>query len=108
MASKKYTLITGLLLAATTSGFSQLGGVVDYKDSSKVPSKRMAQQNEWRNNSLTQSFPARPRDMWQLGVYGGIFSLNADVPSEAGWNAGLQLRKSLGYVFSLRFQAGYG
>jgi hypothetical protein len=59
MASKKYTLITGLLLAATTSGFSQLGGVLDYKDSSKVPASVWLKQNEWRNNSLTQSFPAK-------------------------------------------------
>jgi outer membrane protein OmpA-like peptidoglycan-associated protein/opacity protein-like surface antigen len=108
MASKKYTLIAGLLLAATTGGFSQLAGVVDYKDSTKVPSKRMAQQNEWRNNSLTQSFPARPRDMWQLGVYGGLFIVDGDCPPLPGWNVGVQVRKSLGYVFSIRGQVGYG
>jgi OmpA-OmpF porin, OOP family len=108
MASKKYTLITALLLAATTGGFSQLAGVVDYKDSSKVPSKRMAQQNEWRNNSLTQSFPARPRDMWQLGVYGGLFVVSGDCPPLPGWNVGIQARKALGYVFSIRGQVGYG
>jgi hypothetical protein len=66
MASKKYTLIAGLLLAATTGGFSQLAGVVDYKDSTKVPSKRMAQQNEWRNNSslLTVIFHHYQDLMW--------------------------------------------
>ncbi|MES2648592.1 MAG: OmpA family protein [Bacteroidota bacterium] len=108
MASKKYTLITALLLAATTGGFSQLAGVVDYKDSSKVPASRMAQQNEWRNNSLTQSFPAKPRDMWQLGVYGGLFIVDGDCPPLPGWNVGVQVRKALGYVFSVRGQVGYG
>lgn len=108
MASKKYTLVTGLLLSATISGFSQLGGVVDYKDSSKVPASRMAQQNEWRNNSLTQSFPARPRDMWQLGVYGGLFMIDGDCPPLPGWNVGVQVRKALGYVFSIRGQVGFG
>jgi len=108
MASKKYTLITGLLLAATISGFSQLAGVVDYKDSSKVPASRMAQQNEWRNNSLTQSFPAKPRDMWQVGVYGGLFIVDGDCPPLPGWNVGVQVRKALGYVFSVRGRVGYG
>lgn len=108
MASKKYTLIAALLLAATTSGFSQLAGVVDYKDSSKVPASRMAQQNEWRNNSLTQSFPARPRDMWQVGVYGGLFIVDGDCPPLPGWNIGVQVRKALGYVFSVRGQVGFG
>lgn len=108
MASKKYTLITGLLLAATTGGFSQLAGVVDYKDSSKVPASRMAQQNEWRNNSLTQSFPAKPRDMWQVGVYGGLFIVDGDCPPLPGFNVGVQVRKALGYVFSIRGQVGYG
>ncbi len=108
MASKKYTLIAALLLAATTGGFSQLAGVVDYKDSSKVPAKRMAQQNEWRNNSLTQSFPAKPRDMWQLGVYGGLFIVDGDCPPLPGFNVGVQVRKALGYVFSVRGQVGYG
>jgi len=108
MASKKYTLLTSLMLAAAVGGFSQLAGVVDYKDSSKVPAKRMAQQNEWRNNSKTQVFPARPRDMWQLGVYGGLFMIDGDCPPLPGWNVGLQVRKSLGYVFSVRGQVGYG
>jgi OOP family OmpA-OmpF porin len=111
MASKKYTLIAGLMLAAATSGFSQLGGVVDYKDSTKVPASRLAQQNEWRGNSLTQSFPARPRDKWQVGIYGGYFSVDGDVPPSSlvpGFNVGLQARKALTYVFSVRGSVGYG
>ena len=108
MASKKYTLLASLLFAAATGGFAQLGGVVDYKDSSKVTRSGMAQQNEWRNNSKTQSFPAKPRDMWQVGLYGGMFLIDGDVPSLPGWNVGLQVRKALGYVISLRGQVGYG
>jgi OmpA-OmpF porin, OOP family len=107
MASKKYTLLATLLLLAAGS-FAQLGGVVDYKDSSKVRASRMAQQNEWRNNSKSQTFPAKPRDMWQAGVYGGVFIIDGDAPSLPGWNVGLQVRKALGYVVSLRAQVGYG
>ncbi|TAD83821.1 MAG: hypothetical protein EAY75_14345 [Bacteroidetes bacterium] len=108
MASKKYTLLALTLFAFATAGFGQLRGVVDYKDSSKIPASRMAQQNEWRNNSKTQTFPAKPRDMWQVGAYGGLLILDGDVPSVPGFNFGLQVRKSLGYVISLRGQVGYG
>jgi outer membrane protein OmpA-like peptidoglycan-associated protein len=108
MASKKYTLLAPLLFAAVTAGFAQLGGVIDYKDSSKVPASRMAQQNEWRNNSKTQTFPAKPRNMWQVGAYVGTWVIDGDCPSVPGWNVGLQVRKALGYVISLRGQVGFG
>jgi OOP family OmpA-OmpF porin len=111
MASKKFALLTSLMLTAATGGFSQLGGILNYQDSTKVPAKRMAQQNEWANNSKDQPFPAKPRDMWQLGIYGGAFIVNGDAspyPGLPGWNIGAQVRKSLGYVFSVRGQVGYG
>ena len=108
MAIKKFALITSLLLASATGGFSQLRGIVNYLDSSKIPQKRMSQQQEWMNNSKDQPFPAKPRDMWQVGVYGGLFMIDGDCPNLPGWNAGVFVRKSLGYIFSLRASIGYG
>ena len=108
MASKKHALLMILMLCGASFGWAQLGGVHNYMDSSYVSSRNMAQHNEWKNNSRNQNFPARPRDMWQLGILGGLFMVNGDVPALPGWNAGLSIRKSLGYVISLRGSITYG
>ena len=108
MASKKYMLLTALMLGSAFGAWAQLGGVHNYLDSSYIPASRIAQQNEWKNNSKSQNFPARPRDMWQIGVTGGLFMINGDCPSLPGWNVGVQVRKALGYVLSLRGSLTYG
>ena len=101
-------LLTALMLGSAFGAWAQLGGVHNYLDSSYIPASRMAQQNEWKNNSKSQNFPARPRDMWQVGVTGGLFMVNGDCPSLPGWNVGVQVRKALGYVLSLRGSITYG
>lgn len=108
MASKKYLLSAALMLGAVSGSWAQLGGTHNYMDSSYIPARKMAQQNEWRNNSKDQNFPARPRDMWQVGVTGGLFMIDGDVPALPGWNAGISIRKALGYVVSLRGSVTYG
>jgi OmpA-OmpF porin, OOP family len=108
MASKKYILSAALMLASASGAWAQLGGVHNYMDSSYIPASRMAQQNEWKNNSKSQNFPARPRDMWQVGVTGGLFIVDGDCPSLPGWNLGVSVRKALGYVLSLRGSITYG
>ncbi|MEO7312494.1 MAG: OmpA family protein [Chitinophagaceae bacterium] len=108
MASKKYMLLTALMLVSASGVWAQLGGVHNYMDSNYIPASRMAQQNEWKNNSPSQNFPARPRDMWQLGVYGGLFMVDGDCPALPGWNVGVSIRKALGYVLSLRGSISYG
>ena len=79
-----------------------------WNDSSKVATKHMAQYNEFRNNQYP--YPAKPRDMWQLGLTGGVLVPLFDVPNAQfpGWHAGLNLRKSLGYTVSIKFGAEYG
>lgn len=108
MASKKYILSAALILASVSGAWAQLGGVHNYMDSSYIPASRMAQQNEWKNNSKAQNFPARPRDMWQLGITGGLFMVDGDCPALPGWNIGVSVRKALGYVLSLRGSITYG
>ena len=97
-----------LMLGAVSGSWAQLGGVHNYMDSSYIPARRMAQQNEWRNNSKDQNFPSRPRDMWQVGVTAGLFMIDGDVPALPGWNAGINIRKAIGYVVSLRGSLTYG
>ncbi|MES2776129.1 MAG: OmpA family protein [Bacteroidota bacterium] len=108
MASKKYILSAALMLASASGVWAQLGGVHNYMDSNYIPASRMAQQNEWKNNSKAQNFPARPRDMWQVGITGGLFMVEGDCPPLPGWNIGIQVRKALGYVLSLRGSITYG
>jgi hypothetical protein len=108
MASKKFTLLMVLVIGAAATGLGQLGGVLDYLDSTKVSSKKLPQYNEWKNNSKTNYFPPKPRSMGQLSVYGGMFIVDGDCPSLPGWNVGATYRKALGYVVSVRAGIGYG
>jgi len=102
MVSKKYKFLLGILLLST-GAFAQVGGRGSVYDSSVIPAKRMAQQNEFWNS--TYNFPAKPRNMWEIGVSGGMFSVSSDVTAKLptlGFAA--HVRKAFGYVFSLRLQ----
>jgi len=102
MASKKYTLLAGLCCLLMSSAFSQTQ-IRSYEDSSVIPTKRMPQHTEFLNG--TYNFPAKPRDQWEVGIKGGMSSVSGDVRS---WlptgGLGLHVRKSLGYIFSLRLE----
>src|SRR6185437_6954310 len=108
MASKKFKLLLmGIFSLLSLGVFAQDTGVYNIFDSSVIPSKGKAQQNEFMNN--TYDFPAKPRDQWELGVTGGMFSISGDVSAvlpTAGF--GLHVRKSFGHVFSLRAEYVYG
>ena len=47
-------------------------------------------------------FPARPKDKIQLGLNVGLLMISGDVKARPGLGFGVSLRKSLGYLFSLR------
>ncbi len=107
MASKKYKLIFGILIALSTSAFAQPGqpGVKGgVRDTSVIPSKRRPQANEFWNNSY--AFPAKPRNMWEVGVSTGIFTVSGDVSSVVLTypNFAVHVRKAFGYIFSMRLQ----
>jgi outer membrane protein OmpA-like peptidoglycan-associated protein len=112
MASKKYLFLAALfsllVLSATSYGqnASSTIGSHDYLDTAYVPESRMAQQESFLNNESI--YPAKTRDMWELGVHGGYYMIFGDVYSQPGFGAGLSLRKALGYTFSLRASAMYG
>jgi OmpA-OmpF porin, OOP family len=110
MASKKLKLLFTLCMFVSAFSFAQtggsnsgyMGGGYSIYDSSVIPNKRMGQQNEFWNNST--SFPAKPRNMWEIGVSTGIATVSGDVPSVVftAPNFGVHVRKSFGYIFSLR------
>jgi hypothetical protein len=67
----------------------------------------MAQHNEFLQSNYP--YPAKPRNMWELGIKGGLFTVSGDVPVRL-FTPGfaVHVRKSLGYVFSLRLEYLYG
>lgn len=116
MASKKYLLLAGLfsllstsaVLGQTTTPMATTSGGTpyDYLDTAYIPASRMAQQKSFLNNQSI--FPAKPADMWVLGANAGLYMVNGNVSALPGFGAGLSIRKSLGYVFSLRLGYNYG
>ncbi len=112
MASKKLKLLFTLSMFVSAFTFAQsggnnngyMGGGYSIYDSSVIPTKRMGQQNEFWNNST--SFPAKPRNMWEVGVSTGMFTISGDVSTVplTAPNFSVHVRKSFGYIFSLRAQ----
>ncbi len=113
MVSKKYVAMLGLLgmahgVFAQSDSTNSLSDTKSYwDDSSKISTKSMAQYNEFRNNAYP--YPAKPRDMWQIGLTGSALVPVFDVPNNPlpGYAAGLYLRKSLGYTVSVKLAAQY-
>ncbi len=104
---KKLNLAVGLfttfsLLASQASA----QGTVNPTDDNFVIKAHKARHEEWRAGK--NQFPGRPRDMWQIGLGGGSFLVSGDVKPAFGWGASLHVRKSIGYVFSLKAEYMFG
>lgn len=109
MASKKLLLLTGMFCLLASYGYSQrVGASYDVKDSSVVPDKRMPQHTEFLNG--TYNFPAKPRNMWEIGIKAGLTNVSGDIPSRffTPISLGAHVRKAFGYIFSLRLEYMYG
>jgi outer membrane protein OmpA-like peptidoglycan-associated protein len=111
MIGKKYAVLAGFLLAFLSQSFAQdntneSSSSYDIRDSSLIPARRIPQHNEFINNAYP--FPARPRDEWEIGVKGGMSSVSGSVRAWLPtFGVGVHVRKSLGYVFSLRGEYDY-
>ena len=95
----------GLTLLFGTMAFAQQKSIFD-DDVVKDPD---GQHKEWRAGNT--KYPSKPRDMWELGLHAGILTISGDVNPWRpipGYAFGLSLRKSLGYVFSVRLTGHYG
>jgi len=104
MASKKYKLLIIALLLLSSGVFAQTRSGYSVYDSAVIPAKRMPQQNEFWNN--TYNFPAKPRNMWEVGASLGMFTISGDIPATLLTfpNFEVHVRKAFGYIFSLRLQ----
>ncbi|MCC6288817.1 MAG: OmpA family protein [Chitinophagaceae bacterium] len=111
MAAKRFFLLIGFFALLNTCLFAQetptTSGSYDWRDSSLIPSSRLAQHNEFLNNQY--NFPAKPRNQWEVGLKVGTFNIIGDVPSHFPTPGfGVHVRKALGYLFSLRAEYIYG
>lgn len=87
------------------------GGSYDVLDTNYVPAYRMDQHRRFLNYEY--NFPAKPRNMWEIGVGAGLYNVSGDVPTLMLWEKGgygfhAHVRKAWGYMFSTRLQYIYG
>lgn len=101
--TKLKLFLLGVFTFLFTGLFAQSTSVYNVYDTAKITKKGMSQQNEFWNNSY--SFPAKPRNMWEIGASIGTLMISSDVPIKVptfGFEA--HVRKAFGYVFSMRLQ----
>jgi outer membrane protein OmpA-like peptidoglycan-associated protein len=70
--------------------------------------KKEEQQKAFTQNKY--HYPARPKDQWELGLFGGSFTIAGDIKPDwtKGWGGGISVRKAINYFFSLRGSYLYG
>jgi len=105
MATKKYTLLLATAFALFQS-YAQNDVSPVWKDSSKIAPKSKAQFGEFSRNAY--QYPARPKDMWEIGVGWGFATLSGDLEDKVDPIAfTVTARKSLSHTFSLRPYLSY-
>ncbi|MBS1624380.1 MAG: OmpA family protein [Bacteroidetes bacterium] len=64
--------------------------------------KKEEQQKAFIQNKYR--YPARPKDQWELDIFGGSFAIQGDIKPDytKAWGGGIGVRKALNYFFSLR------
>jgi len=103
MTSKKYILLLALVVFIQAVSIGQTM-TTDWgwywKDSSKVPTAKMPQYNEFVNNQYP--YPPRPRDQWELGFSAGPSWVVSDLRANTGLTGGISLRKAFDHTWSAR------
>ena len=106
---KKINLLGGILggaLLCFSVNTTQAQISVNPTDDQYITKKDQAKHAEWKEGK--SQFPGRPRDWWQIGIGGGSFLVSGDVKPAFGWGASVHVRKSIGYVFSLKAEYMFG
>lgn len=84
----------------------------DVLDSSYYPKGKRSKQFH-RYMEHQEIFPPKPRNKWEIGAGLGLYNVMSNIPTLMLWQKGgggfhVHVRKSLGYIFSLRTQFVYG
>jgi len=102
MTKKLNVLVLSIMLSVlASSAFAQ------YKpgDDNFTGDRGKEQNSKWRTGK--EIYPAKPRNMWEIGITGGAAFTSGDVNVDFGYGFGGHLRKSLGHFLSLRFEYVY-
>lgn len=108
MKNKLFTafiaVLGGLTLSISDSYAQNTGEIQGIDDQRTV---NPDQNSDWKSGE--NPYPARPRDMWELGVDLGHSMVSGDIEPiiPSGFSAGLHLRRALNYNFSLRLSGNY-
>ena len=100
MASKKYALIVGLVSLFCSVAYGQGDAGFDWRDSSKISTKRLPQHTEFLNNNYP--YPAKPRSKWELGFSAGNSVIFGDINAKPNVGGSVSLRRAISHVFSTR------
>jgi OOP family OmpA-OmpF porin len=72
----------------------------DWADTSKVPTASMPQHTEFLNNQFI--YPAKPRNMWELGLGIGGAYIFGDVAGKMAFGGTISFRKAINNSWSIR------
>lgn len=99
MENVKHLLLLMFLSSTMLAGYAQ-------EESKKYREQDLEQLEMYEDGDYL--FPPKPRNNWSIGVKGGLAFVAGDVRSQPGMGFGLDVRKAMGHVFSLRLQATGG
>lgn len=97
-----------LLLLMFLSSIFTVGGFAQDTDDKyqNVPKRLQDQKDEY--DDMDYLFPPQPKSNWSIGVKGGLAYVSGDVKAQPGLGFGVDVRKAMGHIFGLRFQATGG
>lgn len=104
-------IVFAVLLLVSGAAFAQIDPVIN---DGWISDGNMEQHDQWKAGDYP--YPARPRNMWQIGLNLGAPWISGDTRTEIlptnnhslAWGVGLNIRKGLGYVTSIRLNGNYG
>lgn len=101
-----FVLLIGMLLGLSAPALAQTGGDPAPKDTLALSKKYWLRQKLYEDNS--EAFAPPRKDKWSVGLQVGPSLISGDVRPEGGMGIGLNVRKSLSYVVSLRGHVSTG
>jgi OOP family OmpA-OmpF porin len=104
MSTRKFLILSLFLFVAFFSNAQSSTTAEDWgwswRDTSVVPASGMEQHVRFLNNDYP--YPAKPRNMWELGIGVGVTYIAGDVNGKAGFGGTISFRKALDHTFSIR------
>jgi len=102
----RMALLMGVLSMAFVGSFAQTGNEKVPQDTSALNKKYWLRQSLYENNE--SAFAPPRKDRWSFGIQKGVSLVSGDVRAERGLGIGINARKSVSYLVSVRGQITTG